>query len=138
MAILSLQNISLAFGGPLILDNVSLQIEQSERICLVGRNGAGKSTLINLINNEIKPDSGDIFRKPGLAMGTLSQEVPRHIKGKIIDVVSSGLKSILSEDSQHAWGIQAQIDKVITRLKLSPEVEFSTLSAGMKRRVLLA
>jgi ATP-binding cassette subfamily F protein uup len=138
MAILSLQNISLAFGGPLILDKVSLQIEQSERICLVGRNGAGKSTLINLINNGIQPDSGDIFRKPGLALGTLSQEVPPQIRGKIIDVVSSGLKDILSESSQHAWGIQARIEKVITRLKLAPDTEFKTLSAGMKRRVLLA
>ena len=138
MAILSLQNISLAFGGPLILDNVSLQIEPNERICLVGRNGAGKSTLINLINNEIQPDSGDIFRKPGLALGTLSQEVPPQIQGKIIDVVSSGLKDIISKDSQVAWGIQAQIEKVITRLKLAPDAEFKTLSAGMKRRVLLA
>ena len=138
MAILSLQNISLAFGGPLILDNVSLQIEPNERICLVGRNGAGKSTLINLINNEIQPDSGDIFRKPGLALGTLSQEVPPQIQGKIIDVVSSGLKDIFSKDSQDAWGIQAQIKKVITRLKLAPDAEFKTLSAGMKRRVLLA
>ena len=138
MAILSLQNVSLAFGGPLILDKVSLQIEPSERICLVGRNGAGKSTLINLINSEIEPDSGDIFRKPGLAVGTLSQEVPRQLQGKIIDVVSSGLRDILSEDSQHAWGIQARIEKVITRLKLAPNAEFKTLSAGMKRRVLLA
>lgn len=138
MAILSLQNISLAFGGPLILDKVSLQIEQSERICLVGRNGAGKSTLINLINNGIEPDSGDIFRKPGLALGTLSQEVPRQIQGKIIDVVSSGLKDDLSKDSPYAWGIQARIEKVITRLKLAPDTEFKTLSAGMKRRVLLA
>jgi ATP-binding cassette subfamily F protein uup len=138
MAILSLQNISLAFGGPLILDNVSLQIELSERICLVGRNGAGKSTLINLINNGIEPDSGEIFRKPDLAVGTLSQEVPRQIQGKIIDVVSSGLKDILSKDSQVAWGIQARIEKVITRLKLAPDAEFETLSAGMKRRVLLA
>jgi len=138
MAILSLQNISLAFGGPLILDNVSLQIEQSERICLVGRNGAGKSTLINLINNGIEPDSGEIFRKPGMAVGTLSQEVPGQIRGNIIDVVSSGLKEILSKDSQDTWGIQARIEKVITRLKLAPNAEFETLSAGMKRRVLLA
>ncbi len=138
MAILSLQNISLAFGGPLILDKVSLQIEQGERICLVGRNGAGKSTLINLINNGIKPDSGDIFRKPGLLLGTLSQEVPRHLNGKVIDVVSSGLKSNPSEDSQCTWEIQPQVEKVITRLRLTPDAEFQTLSAGMKRRVLLA
>jgi ABC transport system ATP-binding/permease protein len=138
MAILSLQNISLAFGGPSILDKVSLQIEQSERICLVGRNGAGKSTLINLINNGIKPDSGDIFRKPGLLLGTLSQEVPRHLNGKVIDVVSSGLKSNPSQDSQCTWEIQPQVEKVITRLRLTPDAEFQTLSAGMKRRVLLA
>ena len=138
MAILSLQNINLAFGGPLILDKVSLQIEQSERICLVGRNGAGKSSLINLINNRIKPDSGDIFRKPGLLLGTLSQEVPRHLDGKIIDVVSSGLKNNPSQDSQCTWEIQPQVEKVITRLRLTPDAEFQTLSAGMKRRVLLA
>ena len=138
MAILSLQNINLAFGGPLILDKVSLQIEQSERICLVGRNGAGKSTLINLINNGIQPDSGDIFRKPGLLLGTLSQEVPRHLNGKIIDVVSSGLKSNPSQDSQCTWEIQPRVEKVITRLRLTPDAEFQTLSAGMKRRVLLA
>ena len=138
MAILSLQNISLAFGGPLILDKVSLQIEQNERICLVGRNGTGKSTLINLINNRITPDSGDIFRQPGLLLGTLSQEVPPHIQGKIIDVVSSGLKSNPSQDSQCTWEIQPQVEKVITRLRLTPDAEFQTLSAGMKRRVLLA
>ena len=138
MAILSLQNIRLAFGGPLILDKASLQIEQSERICLVGRNGAGKSTLINLIRNGIEPDSGDMFRKPGLTVGTLSQEIPPQIRGNIIDVVSSGLKDILSKDSQVAWGTQARIEKVITRLKLTPDAEFKTLSAGMKRRVLLA
>lgn len=138
MAISSLQNISLAFGGPLVLDNVSLQIEQGERICLVGRNGAGKSTLINLINGRVKPDVGDIFRKPGLRLGTLSQEIPQHLHGKIIDVVSSGPDTNTSQDIQFTWEIQTQAEKVITRLKLAPNQEFQTLSTGMKRRVLLA
>ncbi|EFK06832.1 ABC transporter, ATP-binding protein [delta proteobacterium NaphS2] len=138
MAILSLQNISLAFGGPLLLDNVSLQIEQSERICLVGRNGAGKSTLINLINGRVKQDSGDIFRKPGLRLGTLSQEIPRHLLGKIIDVVSSGQDTNPSEEAPFTWEIQTRVEKTITRLKLPPDGEFQTLSTGMKRRVLLA
>ena len=138
MAILSFQNISLAFGGPLLLDSVGLQIEQGERICLVGRNGAGKSTLINLINGRIKPDSGEIFRKPGLRLGTLSQEIPRHLDGKIIDVVSSGLNMNPSEEAHFTWEIQTRVEKVITRLKLPPDQEFQTLSTGMKRRVLLA
>ena len=46
MALLSLQNIHKAFGGPLLLDDATLQIERGERICLVGRNGEGKSTLL--------------------------------------------------------------------------------------------
>ncbi len=138
MAILSLQNISMAFGGPLVLDNVSRQIEQGERICLVGRNGTGKSTLLNLINHKIKPDSGDIFRRPDLLVGTLSQEVPPHIQGKIFDVVSSGPKNILSKNPQSTREIRTRVEKVITRLNLTPDAEFPTLSAGMKRRVLLA
>ena len=138
MAILSLQNISLAFGGPLVLDNVGLQIEQGERICLVGRNGAGKSTLINLLNGRVTPDAGDIFRKPGLRLGTLSQEIPQHLDGKIIDVVSSGLDMNSSQESHFNWETQTRVEKVITRLKLAPDQEFKTLSTGMKRRVLLA
>ena len=138
MAILSLQNISLAFGGPLLLDNVSLQIEQGERICLVGRNGAGKSTLINLVNGRVKQDSGDIFRKPDLRLGTLSQEIPRHLHGKIIDVVSSGPNTNPSEETPFTWEIQTRVEKAITRLKLPPDGEVQTMSTGMKRRALLA
>ena len=138
MAILSLQNISLALGGPLLLDKVNLQIEQGERICLVGRNGAGKSTLINLINGRVKPDSGDIFRKPGLRLGTLPQEIPQHLHGKIIDVVSSGQNANPSEETPFTWELQTQVKKTMTRLKLVPDGQFQTLSTGMKRRVLLA
>ena len=44
MALLSLRNVSLAFGGPKLLDQVNLEIEPGERVCLLGRNGEGKST----------------------------------------------------------------------------------------------
>jgi len=46
MALISLQGVRIAFGGPELLDGVTLQIERGERVCLVGRNGAGKSTLM--------------------------------------------------------------------------------------------
>ncbi len=66
MALLSLQEVSVCFGGSIILDRVSLQIERGERVCLLGRNGAGKSTLLKLINGTLMPDSGDVVRQKGL------------------------------------------------------------------------
>ncbi|MBI5587384.1 MAG: ATP-binding cassette domain-containing protein, partial [Deltaproteobacteria bacterium] len=53
MALINLRGVRLAFGGPLILDNIDLQIEKNERVCLVGRNGEGKSTLMKVISGEL-------------------------------------------------------------------------------------
>ena len=67
MALLSLQNLNIAFGGPQLLDDATLQVERGERICLVGRNGEGKSTLLKIVNGDIEPDSGGIIRQPPLS-----------------------------------------------------------------------
>ena len=56
MALLSLREVSLSFGGPRLLDHVDLMIEPGERLCLLGRNGEGKSTLLRLLCGEIEPD----------------------------------------------------------------------------------
>jgi len=138
MAILSLRHISLAFGKPLLFEKADLEVEEGERVCLVGRNGAGKSTLLKLINNEIEPDSGNIFRRPGLRVSALSQEVPRQIRGRVAAVISSGLMGLSTESPQPAWELQTRVDKIISGFRLSPDALFETLSAGMKRRVLLA
>jgi ATPase components of ABC transporters with duplicated ATPase domains len=53
MALISASNLSLTFSGPLLLDNISLQIHAGERICLLGRNGEGKSTLMRILSQEI-------------------------------------------------------------------------------------
>ncbi|MBU4209040.1 MAG: ATP-binding cassette domain-containing protein, partial [Proteobacteria bacterium] len=62
MSLISLQNITLSFGGPPILQQINLQIEPGERVCLIGRNGEGKSSLMKLIAGDLKPDSGNIIR----------------------------------------------------------------------------
>lgn len=91
MALLSIQNVSLTLSGPELLSGVSLQIEEGQRVCLLGRNGAGKSTFMKLMFDDIKPDGGVVARQQGLKVAMLSQEVPDAITGNVYSVVASGL-----------------------------------------------
>ena len=74
--LLSLKDVSLAFGGPSVLDRVSLSVSKGLRAALTGRNGEGKSTLMKVIAGTLEPDSGEIVRAPGLKTVYVSQEVP--------------------------------------------------------------
>src|ERR1700744_2693490 len=94
MALLSLLDITLHFGGPAILDHVNLQIDPGERVCLVGRNGAGKSTLMRVIAGEMAPDSGNVYREDGAVYTRLTQEVPKDIVGTVREVITSGLRPL--------------------------------------------
>jgi len=73
---MSLKDVTLAFGGPSVLDGVSLSVSKGLRAALTGRNGEGKSTLMKVIAGELEPDSGEIVRAPGLKTIYVSQEVP--------------------------------------------------------------
>ena len=167
MAIVSLQEVRIAFGGPQLLDGVTLQIERGERVCLVGRNGAGKSTLLKIVDGELTPDSGEIIRARDARVAFLEQEVPRDLSGTVFDIVSEGLGGavdLLSEyrslvhslslgddsvlgdlervqhiiESSGGWQIQQRVETVLSRLGLDPDAAASGLSGGYKRRVLLA
>ena len=167
MSLIQLKNIQVSFGGPPLLDNLSLTIDAGERICLIGRNGAGKSTLMKVLNREIKADSGEIIIEKGAVIAQLEQEVPQDMSGSVYEVVASGLAEtgellsafhalneeddIGSDDwmarmeriqhkleANNGWHFQNTIDTVISRLELNPDVDFGQLSGGIKRRVLLA
>ena len=142
MALLSLQKISIRFGGPLLLDKVDLQLERGERVCLIGRNGEGKSTLLKLINGELVPDSGDIARQKGLCTAYLSQEIPRELNGTVFEIVHDGLENVDRSHARlgvgHDWEERHRVDKVISLMQLDANAEFKVLSSGLKRRVLLA
>jgi ATP-binding cassette subfamily F protein uup len=168
MPLLSLQNVSLGFGGPLLLDGVDLSIEPGERVCLVGRNGTGKSTILKLITGDVSPESGKIVFQQGLRVARLAQEVPQHVRGTVFDVVASGVGeqgALLAEyhhasgrlardhsdermaeleDVQHrletagGWELNRMAETVLMRLGLPADHEFGSLSGGLKRRVLLA
>jgi ATP-binding cassette subfamily F protein uup len=165
MALISLNRVDYSVGGPLLLQRVNLAIEPDERVCIVGRNGAGKSTLMRLLAGEIRPDDGEIVATPGLRVARLTQEVPAATQGSVFDVVAAGLGQLgadlaeyhrlshalhdegnlakLSEvqgriESAHGWDLDRRVTEVLQRLQLPEDVEFTALSGGLKRRVLLA
>lgn len=167
MALLSLKQITVSFGGPNLLDKVDFQLDRGERVCLVGRNGAGKSTLMKLIAGDIKEDGGEILGK-GIKIARLEQEVPAGTGGSVFDVVAKGLGDIAPilsayhdvlhrmeteysdeimaelEKAQHkleavdGWTVEQRVENTLSRLSLDPDIDFAGLSGGMKRRVLLA
>lgn len=116
--LLSLHNVTLAFGGDAVLEGVSLNVESGTRACITGRNGEGKSTLLKVIAGRLEPDTGEIVRAPGLKVAFLEQEVPRDRPGTVKEIARS--------------------DKYISQMGLSPDAVFNTLSGGLRRRVLLA
>jgi ATP-binding cassette subfamily F protein uup len=168
MALLSLQDVSVNFGGPPLLEKVSMQVEKGEKVCLLGRNGEGKTTLLRLISGRMEPDSGEITFQKGTRVAGLSQELPTGLTGSVHEVVAGGLAvvgSLLEEyrqltsrlahgtdefllrrvgllqeklEESQGWQIRRLVDKVLTRLSLEPDVRFETLSVGFRRRTLLA
>ncbi len=134
MSLLSLHAINIAFGGPLLLENVSLDIQDGQRICFLGRNGAGKSTFMKIIAGEITPDSGEIIVAPGVRVAYLPQDVPTGISGKVSDVVALGA----GPNHHDEWRVQVAVERVLSQTGLNGDVDFDTLSGGMRRRVLLA
>jgi len=139
MALISLQDVSIGFGGPRLLDEINLQIESGEWVGLLGRNGMGKSTLLKLVAGEILPHDGTIARQQNIRVAYLPQEVPQNLSGQVYDIVESGLEAITTKlDDEHQWQRQHQVEKILSRMDLDADAKFEVLSAGLKRRVYLA
>lgn len=166
MLVLSLKNISLSFGHHKILDGLNLDISKGQRLCLIGRNGAGKSSLLKVVSNEILPDGGDRIVHNNAVIASLKQEVPIGTHGTIFAIVMQGFGTLgdtllayhnliaqteFSDsdmdkmaqlqkeiDHQHGWDKLQEVNKVLSKLSLDGDMDFDSLSGGMKRRVLLA
>jgi len=168
MALISMRDVCWGFGESPLLENVTFQVEAGERVSLVGRNGVGKSTLLKLLGGEILPDSGEIWRRPGLGVAALEQDVSTGFNGTIFDVVAEGLGEsgrALAEhsrickltetrinpqllkrrnelqlilDAGAGWELLPRIQNILSQTRLNPENRFTELSAGLKRRTLFA
>jgi len=130
MAYINIHNVELTFGDTQLFDGIGLNVEQGEKIALVGRNGSGKTTLLRLIEGSIKPDAGTIAMQKYIRAAYLSQMVPQEVKGTVLEVLFN-----ISEDGEEKW---QHVNKMISQLGLNAEWVFSSLSAGLKRQVLVA
>jgi ATP-binding cassette subfamily F protein uup len=147
---------------------MTVQIEAGDRLCLMGRNGSGKSTLLKLLAGELPQDSGELHRQQGVKIATLPQEAPPGLAGSVFDIVAAGMgeaarllsdyhnlvhrmagnadEELLAEleklqhrlEESGGWSLHRSVEQILLRLTLDADAEFTTLSGGTKRRVLLA
>lgn len=164
MVLISLKQAELAFGDHVLLEKVDLDINDNERLCVVGRNGAGKSTLLKILTGAFSLDDGRLEYADTLRVSSLQQELPKAVDGTVYDVVAEGLGDVGQYISQYhaeiakgehvdlnrlerlqgkietgdGWRLQQRVEAIIQRLNLPSETNFSSLSGGWQRRVMLA
>jgi ABC transport system ATP-binding/permease protein len=166
--LLGLKAATYRIGTTVLLDQVDFSIEERERVALVGRNGTGKSTLFRILTGETTPEDGLVIKQDGLCMTCLEQAVPQEHDDTIFDVVAQGFGTLgkhisisrtygpLDHDSltpaqakvleeaqhelgeHHGWHLESEVDQMLSRMKLPPDLPFAKLSGGMKRKVMLA
>jgi ATP-binding cassette subfamily F protein uup len=135
MAFINLQGVSLAFGSTSLFEDIHLTVESGEKVALVGRNGSGKSTLLKLIAGILRPDTGSVAIQKGIRVAYLDQMVPGEMAGTVLEAVKGDIK-LVQPGLEKAFNQRAE--KVISQLGLDSTWINNTLSAGMKRKVLMA
>ncbi|THB69563.1 MAG: ATP-binding cassette domain-containing protein [Gammaproteobacteria bacterium] len=166
MPLVTLDNVSIAFGVNQLLDCANLTIDAGERICVIGRNGEGKSTLLKIIQGLVNQDSGDVNVQSGIKISALEQDVYTDSSDTVYHEITNGLGTLkkllysyhqlvtnpdLSESDlirleqiQHeleandGWNISNRVDSIISKLELDADARLSDLSGGWLRRVYLA
>jgi ABC transport system ATP-binding/permease protein len=168
VSLIDCREVAFGYGGRPLVENASFAIEENSRVALVGRNGAGKSSLLDVIRGVLPPLRGGVTRKTGLRITMLEQRVPLADRGTARAVVATGLPQwgeqlaeyhrlahALTESSTPAelaefdrlqrmieanGGFQREpeIERALERVGVDPEEDWSTLSIGRRRRVLLA
>lgn len=164
MSLLSLEQVSVAFGHNPLLASISVSAEAGERVAIIGRNGAGKSTFLKVVAGDITPDEGVVRIEGGVKIAQLPQELPQADDKLVKEVVSEGRPeayalltryySLLEDmekdhsdelsDIQHklddiqGWDLEQKVSQMIQKLQLPGDKKMAELSGGWRRRVILA
>ena len=138
MALVQLDDLTIAFRGPPLLDGVTRQIEAGQRIGLLGRNGCGKTTLLKMLAGHEQPDRGRCTVAPGTRVAYLSQEVPLDLAGDAWAVVRQALDAAVASHEIEGWEADERVKRTLARMQIDAHADLAAMSAGLKRRTLLA
>lgn len=131
--LLGAEALHLEYPTRVVLDSVSLGVDEGDRIGIVGRNGEGKSSLLRLLARRIEPDGGRVTWRGGLRVGVLDQ-------ADTLDPAATVGAAIVGDRAKHEWAGDPRVRDVIGGLV--PDVGWDrpvgTLSGGQRRRVALA
>ncbi|GFG69728.1 ABC-F family ATP-binding cassette domain-containing protein [Mycolicibacter senuensis] len=131
--LLGAEALHLRYATGVVLDSVTLGVNDGARIGIVGRNGDGKSSLLRLLTGATTPDSGRVTRRSGLRVGLLDQ-------GDTLDPDRTLGVTLVGEQADHEWASNPRIRDVVDGLvsDIGWDATISELSGGQRRRVQLA
>jgi ATP-binding cassette subfamily F protein 3 len=125
MPVLAATNLTLQYGDDLILSDVSLTIEDNQRLGIVGRNGAGKSSLIKILGGAIKPDSGSVSTSKGARIGYLTQNPDLNPDDTLRDAVAGAFK--------HLHELAQELERVFVKMSGASDGELDKLLKQQQR-----
>src|SRR5689334_2119475 len=131
--LLGAERISLEYPTRVVFDDVTVGLEEGDRIGVVGRNGDGKSTLLRLLAGRQEPDSGKVTRRGGVTLGMLDQ-------GDVLPEDETVAHAIVGDRAEHEWAGDAKVRDVLAGLvrDIPWTATIGELSGGQRRRVALA
>jgi ATP-binding cassette subfamily F protein uup len=134
--ILMLENISKRFDNTVILDNFSYKFSRGEKVGIIGRNGAGKTTFLDIITNQLQPDSGRLDQGETVVYGYYRQQGIDFKPGqRVIDIMRDIAEVVTLGD-----GRQLSIIQFLNHFLFTPEMQYvqvEKLSGGERRRLYL-
>ncbi|NNF92349.1 MAG: ABC-F family ATP-binding cassette domain-containing protein, partial [Boseongicola sp.] len=126
--LLQLTDVSLTFGGDPVFADLSVVIQNGDRLALVGRNGSGKSTLLKVMAGLVEPDRGERVLSPGDSVGYMEQEP------EMTGCATLGDFAVREIGASEMWRVEA----VAEGLKFDPGMAVEAASGGERRRAALA
>ena len=164
MNLLSIENISKSYSEKPLLDNISLGINEGDKIGIIGVNGVGKSTLLKIATGVEQPDSGRLIKGNSVSIEYLPQNPYFDAEATVLEQVFKGESALMklirdyekaiqdpftqSErlmklnnemDRLQGWSLESEAKTVLTKLGITDfEAKIETLSGGQRKRIALA